>query len=177
MQRHPSETENKLLLLHAIDRLGAVTAQQLLSFVVENELMDYISLQLGLAELDEAGFLRKQAHALGMLYALTGKGHDALMMFRKRVPLSRLSGIDKIADVWRTRFRREKQMLSTFEKRGDSDYEVRLRLLEQGSDLLDLRVSVPSHEMAQRFSDAWEARAGQIYETIMRSLGEEEITK
>ena len=80
MQRHPSETENKLLLLHAIDRLGAATSQQLLSFVVENELMDYISLQLGLAELDESGFLRKQPHALGTLYALTGKGHDALMM-------------------------------------------------------------------------------------------------
>ena len=59
MQRHPSETENKLLLLHAIDRLGAATSQQLLTFVVENELMDYISLQLGLAELDESGFLRK----------------------------------------------------------------------------------------------------------------------
>ena len=52
MQRHPSETENKLLLLHAIDRLGSATSQQLLTFVVENELMDYISLQLGLAELD-----------------------------------------------------------------------------------------------------------------------------
>lgn len=174
MQRHPSETENKLLLLHAIDRLGAATAQQLLAFVVENELMDYISLQLGLAELDEAGFLRKQPHALGTLYALTGKGHDALLMFKKRVPLSRLAEIDKNADVWRARFRREKQMLSTFEKKGESDYEVRLRLLERGCDLLDLRVSVPSHEIAQRFADAWETRAGRIYETVMHALGDEE---
>ena len=109
-----------------------------------------------------------------MLYALTGKGHDALLMFRKRVPFSRLSGIDENAQAWRARFRREKQMLSSFEKRGENDYEVRLRLLERSCELRDLRGSVPSHERAQRFCDAWEARAGQLYETIMHALGEED---
>ena len=173
MQRHPSETENKLLLLHAIDRLGAATSQQLLSFVVENELMDYISLQLGLAELDESGFLRKQPHALGTLYALTGKGHDALMMFRKRVPLSRLAEIDEHAEEWRARFRREKEMLSNFEKRGEKDYVVRLRLQERGCDLLDLRLCVPSRAMAQQFSDEWEKRAGRAYEALMHALGDD----
>ncbi len=174
MQRHPSETENKLLLLHAIDRLGSATSQQLLAFVAENELMDYISLQIGLAELDESGFLRKQPHALGTLYALTGRGHDALLMFRKRVPPSRLAGIDAHAEEWRARFRREKEMLSTFEKHGENDYEVRLRLLERGCDLLDLRLSVPSRVTAQEFADLWEKRAGRVYEAIMRALADDE---
>ena len=31
-----------------------------------------------------------------------------------------------------------------------------------------------AHELAQRFCDAWEARAGQLYETIMHALGEED---
>ena len=174
MQRHPSETENKMLLLHAIDRLGSATSQQLLTFVVENELMDYISLQLGLAELDESGFLRKQPHALGTLFALTGKGHDALLMFRKRVPPSRLAEIDEHAEEWRARFRREKEMLSSFEKRGENDYEVRLRLLERGCDLMDLRLSVPSRVTAQELSDLWEKRAGRVYEAVMHALGDDE---
>mgnify|MGYP003770843467 CR=1 FL=1 len=174
MQRRPTDIENKLLLLYAIDRLGAVTAQQLLLFMVENDFMGYISLQLGLAELDEAGLLRKQKHALGTLYALTGKGRDALSMFQRRVPHSRLSGIDEIAGDWRLRFRREKQMLADFQKKENGEYLVRLRLLEREEHLLDLKLSVPTHDQAQRFCDAWIEQAAGIYAHIMRALGEDE---
>lgn len=172
MQRRPSETENKLFMLYAIDRLGPVTAQQLLLFMVQNDFMDYISMQLGLAELDEAGLLRKRKHALGTLYALTGKGRDALSMFRTRIPHSRLAQIDMIAGDWRLQFMREKQMLADFEKKENGNYLVHLRLLEYGEDILDMRLSVPTHEAAQRFCDVWIAQAGGIYTYIMRTLGE-----
>lgn len=173
MQRTPSDTENKLLLLHAIERLGAVTAEQLLVFMVDNEQMDYITLQLGLAELDDAGLLRKQKHPLGTLYALTGKGHDALALFRARVPHSRLSTVDERAAIFRRRFRDEKQILANFAKCEDGDYTVTLRLLENERDLLHMDISVPSHEHAQRFCDAWMAQASTIYAHIMHTLGDE----
>ncbi len=172
MERRPSTLENKLLLLHAIDRLGAVTAQQLLHFLIENELMDYISIQLSLAELVDAGLLRKQPHPLGTLYALTGKGRDTLTLFPNRIPHSRIQTLDMRAERWRVRFRREKQMLSGFERESDGSYSVRLRLLEKDSELLNLQVNVPTHKIAERFCDAWIAQASSIYTHIMRSLGE-----
>lgn len=172
MQRQPSDTENKLLLLHTIDRLGAVTAEQLLLFMTDNEQMGYISLQLGLAELDDAGLIRKQMHPLGTLYVLTGKGRDSLSMFQKRVPHSRLVTVDDQATKWRQRFRREKQMLASFEKKADGDYVVSLRLLEHDADLLKLELSVPTHEHAQAFCDAWIGQATGIYAHIMHTLGE-----
>lgn len=172
MQRKPSDTENKLLLLHAIDRLGAVTAEQLLVFVVENEQMDYISLQLCLAELDDAGLLRKQKHALGTLYALTGKGHDSLAMFQERIPYSRLAKVDDAASNWRHRFRKEKQQLCDFEKKENGEYIVHLRLLERNEELFRLDLNVPTHAHAQRFCDAWMDQAPDIYAYIMYALGE-----
>lgn len=174
MERRPSDTENKLLLLRAIDRLGAVTAEQLLVFMVENELMGYIALQLGLAELCESGLVRKQPHALGTLHAITGKGRDALSMFENRVPHSRLASIDECAAAWRKRFRREKTMPADFEKLENGTYAVRLRLLENDENLLDMTIGVPTHEEAQRFSDAWQEAASSIYAHIMRTLGEGE---
>jgi hypothetical protein len=172
--RRPTDTENRLLLLYAIEQLGAVTAQQLLVFMVENNLMDYISVQLGLAGLEEARLLRRQKHALGALYALTGAGRDTITLFVHRVPHSRIQRIDGIAVAWRARFRREKQMVSVFARKADGEYEVRLRLLERETDLLDLRLSVPTRAQAQGFCDTWEARAAEIYGFVMRSLGEGE---
>lgn len=174
MKRTPSDTENKLLLLHAIDRLGAVTAEQLLVFVVENDHMGYISLQLGLAELADAGLIRKRPHPLGTLYVLTGKGRDSLSLFEKRIPYSRLTSVQEQATDWRQRFKLEKQMPASFEKTEGGEYTVRLRLIEHDADLIDLRISVPTHEQAQQFCDAWIKQASSIYATIVRSLGEDE---
>lgn len=174
MQRRPSDTENKLLLLHTIDRLGAVTAEQLLVFVVEHNQMDFLSLQICLAELDDAGHLRKQMHPLGTLYALTGKGHDALAMFRARVPHSRLEQIDSAAIAWRQRFKREKQMPATFQKKPDGDYLVSLRLLEREAELLHLEINVPTHTHAQAICDAWTMRATEVYAQVMQLLGAED---
>lgn len=172
MQRNPSDTENKLVLLHAVNRLGGVTAQQLLLFMVENEAMGYIEVQLGLAELVDADLLQKQKHALGTLYLLTGKGHDSLSMFRDRVPHSRLSAIEERVEAWRQRFRREKQMLADFQKLSGDEYCVHLQLLERNSSLLDMKISVPTPKIAQRFCDAWIAQASSIYTHIMYTLGE-----
>lgn len=174
MQRKPSDTENKLLLLHAIDRLGPVTAEQLLVFMVENEQMGYVSLQLGLAELTDGALIRKKNHPLGALYALTGKGHDALAMFRERIPYSRLSLVDEKASAWRQRFRREKQMLADFRKMDNGEYRVELCLLENEENLLDIAISVPTHAHAQRFCDTWIAKATSVYAHIMHTLGENE---
>lgn len=174
MQRNPSDTENKLLLLHAIDRLGGVTAEQLLLFMVENEAMGYIEVQLGLSELVDAGLLRKQMHALGALYLLTGKGHDSLFMFRDRVPHSRLFVIDESAEQWRLRFRREKQMVADFKKISDHAYCVHLQLLERNESLLAMKINVPTRKIAQQFCDGWIAQASNIYTYIMYTLGETE---
>lgn len=172
MQRHPSGLENKLLLLHAIECLGAVTGEQLLQFMVENDFMDYISLQLGLSELVESALLRKISHPLGELFALTGKGRDTLPLFRNKVPHSKRAAVTEQAKSWRLRFKREKQMLADIEEGTNGEFFACLRLIERDSDLLTLRVSVPSHKQAQRFCDAWIAQAPNVYQTIMRALGE-----
>lgn len=172
MLRRPSDTENKLLLLYAVDRLGPLTAQQLLTFMTENETMDYISLQLGLAELADARLLSKQPHALGMMYTLTNRGRESLEMFEHKVPFSRKATINANVEAWRRRFRQERQIISDFKKLSPGDYVVRLQLLEKDAHLFDLSIHVPTHKMAQGFCDAWIGQAADVYHYIVCTLGE-----
>lgn len=162
------------MLLHAIDCLGPVTAEQLLLFVVETQQMDYIAMQLCLAELEESGLLVQRKHAVGMLYVLTGEGTDALALFRKRLPHSRLNAVRASAEAWRRRFLRERQMVSSFIRKGSGEYLVRLKLMEKDQALLEISVSVPTHEHAERFCDVWVDRATDVYAGIMKQLGEGE---
>ena len=171
--RQPSMTEQKLVTLYALDRLGPTTALQLLRFMVENELMDYIALQLSTAELDEMGLLRKLPHALGALYAPSAQGYEALKLFHSRIPHSRAAKIDDIATEWKRRFRQEKQVLADFENAPSGEYVARLRLLEGELALLDVRLSLPTREQANRFCRRWPQAANQIYAQLMQALGED----
>lgn len=172
--RNPSMTEQKLVTLYALDRLGPATALQLLRFMVESGLMDYIALQLSVAELDEMGLLRKLPHALGALYAPSAQGYEALQLFQSRIPHSRAARIDEIAPEWKRRLREEKQVLSDWEKVPSGEYIVHLKLLESELPLLDMRISVPTREQANRFCERWPKAAGGLYAQMMQTLGEED---
>ncbi len=174
MQRRPSDTENKLFLLYALDSLGPSTAQQLLLFGAETGELGYISVQLGLAELVDSQFLRKEKHPIGALYTLTGKGRDSLQMFASRIPHSRKETVNRTAEVWRKRFRREQQMPANIYKGANSEYKVRLQLIERSEAILDISVNVPTHQQAERFCSAWIVQASGIYAHLMYALGEGE---
>lgn len=173
MERQPTLTEQKLVILYALEQLGSSTSLQLLRFLVETEQMDYIEMQLAIAELTEASLLRRMEHELGMLYALSEQGMQALAMFLSKIPMSRRRRIEEESRTWKQLFQQEKQVLGDFRQQESGEYMVRLRLLEQELQLLDLQLSVPSREQANLVLTNWPRQADAIYAQIMRMLGED----
>ncbi len=169
--RKVSDVENKLLLLLAVEQLGPATSLQLLQFFVENDLMDYITLQLALGELLQGGQLSNKPHVLGTLYALTGAGRDTLSLFANRLPYSLAQRIRTPAAGWRIRFQREKQMPASFSRREDGLFALHLQLMEKDLPLMDLTAALQTWEEADLFSRRWPDRAEAVYGYLMQSLG------
>lgn len=61
------DSENRLLILYAMERLGPAADSQLLQFMVDCELMNYFSLQLGLSQMEDQGNIRRVNHPQGPL--------------------------------------------------------------------------------------------------------------
>lgn len=172
IDRKVSPMEHKLLILYTIKQLGSVTNLQLLQFMVDNQFMDYVTLQLSLGEMLEAGQLEMLPHALGALYQLTPQGEEALSMFVKRVPYSRRKAAQEAALAWKSRFEMEQQLLSDFEKRPDGQFDLSLSLLENGAPQMLIHLVLPAWNMADCFARAWPKQAQTIYAHILRSLGD-----
>ena len=83
------ETENRLIILYTLRQLGPVTAMQLLQAMAEGDLMNYITMQLSLSEMESQGQITQRAHPLGNLIELTEEGTFTLRSFEKRIPASR----------------------------------------------------------------------------------------
>mgnify|MGYP000966793360 CR=1 FL=1 len=170
--RKTPDLENKLLILLAIDQLGPLTGLQLLQFLAERGLMDYFILQLTLGDLKDTGHIERTQSALGPQYALTAAGRESLALFLHRLPYSIRSVVREAAPQWKPRIQREAQILSDFSRREDGQYALRLRLMEADTPILDMTLSLPSRDSADRLARRWPAAAQEFYGFLMKELGD-----
>jgi hypothetical protein len=172
ISRKTPDLENKLLILFAVDQLGPLTSLQLLQFLAEYDLMDYITMQLNLGDMIATGHLSSIPHALGSLYTLTDEGRESLSLFLHRLPYSTRTLIRGAVPDWKPRFARETQMLTDFHRREDGKYALRLRLMEKDSPLLDMTLILPTRDLADQLSRRWPQAAPEFYGFLMRELGD-----
>lgn len=170
-RRHVPDSEQKLVILYALDRLGPVTGMQLLQFLVEEDLMNYFVMQLNLCEMQEQGQIAERTHPFGTLLEITGDGVFTLESFDKRIPASKRDQIDKVCDIWRGLFITEQQTLAESFPLSDGGLCVRLRLLEGETTLVDLLVTLPNVTHITLLPQRWRNGAQEIYSAISQSLG------
>ena len=168
---HATEEEDKLVLLSAMERLGGCTEEQLLRFLVENQLMSQFQFYLALGGLREAGFVRETRHVEGTLLILTPQGRQSVDLFAGRIRASQQEKLNMNAPTWKRRIRDELQMPAVW-KETDNGFSVTLRALESGAEIFSMTLTAATKAQAKQFCDRWAEKAPFLYQTIMEQLGE-----
>ena len=167
------EADRKLYTLLALKELGSCTHTQLLYFMVENEIMSYCDLSLALHELVNEGHAARIAHPADCLYQITPAGLEALSFFTGRLAHSKVVLIREKAPAWRERFAIEKEFSAKVVQHPGGEYVAELRLVEGTFTVLSIDIPAPEHKLANRLAEAWPRHAGEIYQYLMNTLGEE----
>lgn len=169
-RKHIPETENRLIILYTLRSLGPVTATQLLQALAESDLMNYITMQLSLSEMERQGQITQRAHPLGNLIELTGEGEFILRSFEMRIPASRRSLIDSQADSWRDRFATEQMAPAESFALPDGRTAIHLRLLDKAATLLDLMLYLPAGKHFTLLPERWRHCVQVTYSTVLAHL-------
>ena len=169
-RKHIPETENRLVILYALRRLGPVTNMQLLQAMAESDLMNYITMQLALAEMEQQGQISMRAHPLGHLIELTGEGDYILDSFERRIPASRRADIDACADEWKKRFQTEQMAPAESFTLPDGRMCIHLRLLDKAATLMDLMLYMPTGHHLTLLPERWRSCVQIIYSTVLAHL-------
>ena len=164
------ETENRLVILYTLRRLGPVTAMQLLQAMAESDLMNYITMQLALSEMEQQGQIALRAHPLGNLIEVTGEGEFILDSFVRRIPASRRAVIDACAQEWRQRFSIEQMAPAESFTLPDGRMCVHLRLLDKAATLMDLMLYLPPDERFTLLPERWRSCVQAVYSTVLTTL-------
>lgn len=171
-RKHIPESENKLTILYALRRLGPATAMQLLQFLVENDLMNYFTMQLSLSDMQEQGQLTTLTHPLGDLLTLTQEGEYAIESFAHRIPVSRRQLMDAQAPRWREQFRTEQLTPADSFALQDGRLCLRLRLLEGSASLLDILLTLPQGTPLTFLEKRWRSAAQAVYNAVTLTLSQ-----
>lgn len=169
-RKHIPETENRLLILYTLRSLGPVTAMQLLQAMAEGDLMNYITMQLALSDMESQGQITQQAHPLGNLIEITGEGDFILRSFEKRIPASRRAVIDERAEGWKERFLTEQMAPAESISLPDGRSVIHLRLLDKAATLMDLLLYLPAGKSYTLLPQRWQSSVQVTYSTVLAHL-------
>ena len=169
-RKHIPETENRLMILYTLRQLGPVTATQLLQAMAEADLMNYITMQLALSDMESQGQISQRAHPLGNLIEITSEGDYILRSFEKRIPASRRSIVDEQAHDWRSRFQAEQMAPAEAFALPDGRSVIHLRLLDKAATLMDLLLYLPADQTYTLLPDRWRSSVQLTYSTVLAYL-------
>ena len=161
----------KLILLYMLDKVSfPMSNGQLSEFMLDKEYTDYFTVQTALSELVEASFLHLKTVRNTSLYSITDEGERTLEFFGKKISSQIRDEIDEDLKEPKYELRNEISVPADYYPTGNGEYAARCRVLEKGSAIIDLTLTVPTKEQAESICAHWGTRSQQLYAYLMQNL-------
>lgn len=163
--------ENKLLLLYVIKSLKcSVSNSQLTDIILENNFMNYFTLQQYISELEYSEFIKYENQNDKNVLVITKKGENVLSFFTDRISPVKINVIDNYISNTIDSIKKELTIHSDYTIDKDDNFIVDLKAFEDQSLLMELKLSVPTKKQASALCSKWKSDPSEIYTNIVDVL-------
>ena len=161
----------KMIVLYMLKRCEvSLSKSQIYDFILEKEYTNFLTLQEVFAELASSELIVEKTMANRTYLEITPEGDETLKFFGNRINPSIKHEIDEYLRSNSMKLRNESSILGDYTKTGDNEYTVSLIARENGQNLIDLKLSVPTEEIAQSICDNWQDKNADIYQYVIQNL-------
>ena len=161
----------KLMILYMLDKVDfPLTNSQISEFILNEGYTNYFTIQQTISELVDSGFIHEESTHNRTFYHLDEEGAQTLKFFKNDISTAILDDIDCFLAQKKYELRNEVSVKSDYYPNSNGDYSVRCQVLEHGSALIDLTITVPTESEARTMANNWAKKNQEIYAFIMTSL-------
>ena len=161
----------KLKILYIFKTLNIpINDIDLTKFILENNYMDYFTLQELLRELKVDCFIDVELVQTEESYILTDLGSESVDMFINKIPQTFKDEISLSFKSLRREVEKSRELFAHFFQRKDKDYTVILQAFEDTVTVFSLSVNVPTEKLAKKIVDKWEKHPEKIYSEIINII-------
>lgn len=163
--------ESKLIVLYAIDKFNIpITNNQLTNIMLENNIMNFFSLQQYLTELQNTNFIDIILEDEKEFYSITVSGKEILNYFIDRVPFTAKEKIEKLIQSNMDKVKHEIQILADYMPESETEYIAQCQVKENKTILIDLKINVPTKAQAKEICENWRNNTSAIFTEILDSI-------
>ena len=161
----------KMIVLYMLKRCDVpLSKSQIYDFILEKEYTTFLTLQEVFSELAISELVKEKTVANRTYLEITPEGEETLGFFGNRINPAIKVEIDDFLKTNSMRLRNEASILGDYRKTGENEYTAHLIAKENGQSLVDLKLSVPTEEIAQNICDRWQETNADIYQFLIEKL-------
>ena len=161
----------KLIILYMLNRVNfKLTYSQISSFILEKEYTNYITLQQVISDLQDSALIQCSTLGNRTYFSITPEGQDALTYFGGRIGDSITNDINTFLKEKHMELKSEASITTNFYKTSSGEYEAELVAREKDEELVNIKLSVPTADMAESICNNWYIKNQQIYKYLMEEL-------
>ncbi|MCY6960381.1 DUF4364 family protein [Clostridium brassicae] len=165
--------EDKLLLLYILDKIKLpISNNKLTEVILENNFINYFTLQQYLSELANANFIDYIEQEGKHRIIISKKGLTVLSLFGNRISDSKMHSVDSYLKKQINNIKNEISISADYTIQGNN-YIVNLKALENDSILIDLKLNVASNEQAKQLCSKWKNNSSELYNNLFKVLIED----
>lgn len=147
-----------------------LTTSQISEFILEQGYTTYFRLQETLAELVDSDLVTVENTHNRTLYRLTENGESTIAFFRNKISAEIQADIDRFLGEKEYALKEEVSVKTDYYLTTNHEYEVRCQIIENGSNLIDLKLVVPTETEAETIANNWTQKNQEIYTSLITEL-------
>lgn len=168
--------ENKLLLLYILSEAGTpLSKNQVTQVVLENNLMNYFSMQQFLAELVQKGLVVCYEDTGRHFFRIHRRGSEVLGLFLSRIPDALKKALHQYLTNKGMLMKEENSVQSSYLAESSGTYSVYLKLTREDGTSFEMKVPVSTEKDARKICANWNAKARDLYEDIVRLITGQDV--
>lgn len=164
-------TLTKLIVLYMLNQVDfALTKAQIFDFILEKEYSDYFTLQQATYELTESKFVESTFTHSSTLMKITPEGRDTLKFFGNRMSEGIKEDINLYFSQNHMQIHNELSVMTNYYKTSEGEYIADLTAREKSSDLINIKINMPTEDSAEAICNHWKEKSQDIYSFILETL-------
>lgn len=161
----------KLIVLYMLNKVSfPLSSSQIGDFILEKDYTNFLTLQQVFSDLKDNNLIAAKTVRNRTLFSITEEGMNTLAYFENRISDAIKEDIISYFRDNEMELRNEVSVLADYYRASNGEYEAHLWAKDRNTELVSIKLTVPTEEIASSICTKWQDKNQQIYQYLTEQL-------
>lgn len=161
----------KLIVLYMLNKVSfPLSSSQIGDFILEKDYTNFLTLQQVFSDLKDNNLIAAKTVRNRTLFSITEEGMNTLTYFENRISDAIKEDVIHYFRDNEMELRNEVSVLADYYRASNGEYEAHLWAKDRNTELVSIKLTVPTEEIASSICTKWQDKNQQIYQYLTEQL-------